>query len=206
MNRAITNVKFTVPCLVLLASAQLAGAWYDPGVQRWINRDPLGERGGVNLYRPMANNTVGNVDIDGRSWRTTTAPKGGVDFGSVICMNGKPVPYIPRSALLSPTQLEYLEELHPGFGKSYSCYMDCQKRHEQSHADDALAENPNICTGVRNGTFVMNDDPTALYGSELKAHKISKKCLQDCNKTCPGGYVDEGLRKEKEWEDKYVYE
>jgi hypothetical protein len=154
----------------------------------------------------MANNTVGNVDVDGRSWTTTTGPKGGVDFGSVICMNGKPVPYIPRSKQLTPAELKYLDGLHPGYAKSYSCYMDCVNRHEQSHAADALAENPNICTGVPNGTVVMNNDPTALYKSELKAHEISKKCLQDCKKTCPGNHVDEGLKNEKDWEDKYVYE
>jgi hypothetical protein len=160
----------------------------------------------VNLYRTMANNTVGNVDPDGRSWRTTTGPKGGVGFGSVICTNGKPVPYIPRSAQLTPTEVKYLDGLHPGYAKSYSCYIDCMNRHEQSHIDDALAENPDICTKVLNGTFVINDDPTALYKSELKAHGISKQCLQDCKKACPGGPVDQGLEEEKKWDDKNVYE
>jgi RHS repeat-associated protein len=33
------------PLLLLLASSDPACAWYDPGAQRWINRDPLGEKG-----------------------------------------------------------------------------------------------------------------------------------------------------------------
>jgi hypothetical protein len=31
--------------LALLTTSHLASAYYDPGVQRWINRDPLGEPG-----------------------------------------------------------------------------------------------------------------------------------------------------------------
>jgi RHS repeat-associated protein len=36
--------------------------FYDPNLQRWLNRDPLGEDGGVNLYAFVANNPVGKVD------------------------------------------------------------------------------------------------------------------------------------------------
>jgi hypothetical protein len=31
--------------LLLLASSPIASAWYDPGLQRWINRDPIDELG-----------------------------------------------------------------------------------------------------------------------------------------------------------------
>jgi len=31
---------------------------YDPIPQRWPNHDPIGERGGINLYRAMNNNPV----------------------------------------------------------------------------------------------------------------------------------------------------
>src|SRR5262252_10346870 len=27
------------------------GRFYDPGLQRWVNRDPIAEAGGLNLYR-----------------------------------------------------------------------------------------------------------------------------------------------------------
>lgn len=43
-----TQMKAMFGCLVLLAALSaphLASAYYDPGVQRWINRDPLGEPG-----------------------------------------------------------------------------------------------------------------------------------------------------------------
>lgn len=31
----------------------------------WINRDPIGERGGINLYRAIGNDPVGNTDAYG---------------------------------------------------------------------------------------------------------------------------------------------
>ena len=36
--------------------------FYDPNLQRWPNRDPLEERGGINLYEFVGNNPVSYVD------------------------------------------------------------------------------------------------------------------------------------------------
>ena len=36
--------------------------FYDPRMQRWPNRDPLGERGGINLYAYVLNNPVNAID------------------------------------------------------------------------------------------------------------------------------------------------
>jgi len=35
---------------------------YDPHLQRWLNRDPMGENGGMNLYGYVGNNPVTGVD------------------------------------------------------------------------------------------------------------------------------------------------
>jgi uncharacterized protein RhaS with RHS repeats len=35
---------------------------YDPNLQRWIQRDPIAERGGLNLYGYVGNNPVNEVD------------------------------------------------------------------------------------------------------------------------------------------------
>jgi hypothetical protein len=69
--------------LALLSGPHLASAYYDPGVQRWINRDPLGESGfelptrgrtpalliGVEqrggLFTFVGNAPVRNVDVFG---------------------------------------------------------------------------------------------------------------------------------------------
>ncbi len=36
--------------------------FYDPNLQRWVNRDPIHEWGGWNLYGFVANNPINNVD------------------------------------------------------------------------------------------------------------------------------------------------
>ncbi|MBI2925985.1 MAG: hypothetical protein HYY24_09800 [Verrucomicrobia bacterium] len=39
--------------------------FYDPNVQRWLSRDPIGEPGGLNLYGYVANNPVNVIDPKG---------------------------------------------------------------------------------------------------------------------------------------------
>ena len=39
---------------------------YDPNLQRWLNRDPIGERGGLNLFTFVQNSPPNLVDRDGR--------------------------------------------------------------------------------------------------------------------------------------------
>lgn len=42
---------------------------YDPGTGRWPSKDPIGERGGVNLYGFVNNNSLNNFDVLGLlSW------------------------------------------------------------------------------------------------------------------------------------------
>ena len=36
--------------------------FYDPSLQRWINQDPIGEAGGINLYGFVGNDPVNNID------------------------------------------------------------------------------------------------------------------------------------------------
>src|SRR5439155_8607145 len=35
---------------------------YGPNLQRWLNRDPIGERGGLNLYGFVGNDPIGGFD------------------------------------------------------------------------------------------------------------------------------------------------
>lgn len=53
-----------VPLFILIFH-QTASAYYDPGVQRWINRDPIGEQGGGNLYGFVANDPASRIDPTG---------------------------------------------------------------------------------------------------------------------------------------------
>jgi uncharacterized protein RhaS with RHS repeats len=79
-----TQMKHTIwflTLLALLAAPHLASAYYDPGVQRWINRDPVEERGGLNLYAFVVNNPIGRADSYGLKLWVCTRPT--IIFGGV---------------------------------------------------------------------------------------------------------------------------
>jgi hypothetical protein len=61
MNRKTTLVFFVSLTASVLISTQ-AKAGYDPTIGRWLNRDPIGEDGGTNLYRYVGNNPVYMID------------------------------------------------------------------------------------------------------------------------------------------------
>jgi len=55
--------------------------YYDPSKARFINRDPIGEDGGLNLYRFVGNNPASRIDVLGLSTtvlavRSDSVPKG----------------------------------------------------------------------------------------------------------------------------------
>ena len=52
--------------------------FYDPATQRWLNRDPIGEEGGVNLYGYVGNNPISGVDPLGLSNVRITDASGNV--------------------------------------------------------------------------------------------------------------------------------
>ena len=52
-------------CLLWLILATTASAFYDPQIGRWINRDPIAENGGENLYVFVTNDSSNYVDVMG---------------------------------------------------------------------------------------------------------------------------------------------
>jgi len=43
--------------------------FYDPNLQRWLNHDPVGEYGGLNLYAYVSNDPVDFIDAFGLKWK-----------------------------------------------------------------------------------------------------------------------------------------
>lgn len=64
-----------IAMLTLLPAAQ---AYYDPAAQRWLNRDPIEEQGGMNLHRFSLNDPINSRDPFGLNWQ------GGAEFPQTI--------------------------------------------------------------------------------------------------------------------------
>jgi len=62
--------------------------FYSPGLGRWINRDPIDEQGGLNLYGFVGNSPIGNVDPDGRLHIVGGALLGGILSGAGAIAGG----------------------------------------------------------------------------------------------------------------------
>ena len=57
--------------------------YYDPVTGRWPSRDPIGERGGINLYGMVGNNIVGRFDVLGLDqFRVKYLVEGTIDEGT----------------------------------------------------------------------------------------------------------------------------
>jgi len=62
--------------------------FYNPGLGRWVNRDPIGEEGGVNLYVFINNGAIYLIDVSGRI--------------SYSPYPGTGVPYKPEDSIRTP--------------------------------------------------------------------------------------------------------
>jgi hypothetical protein len=65
MKTLLLQITRCLPLLLLFADINEVSAFYNPQLQRWINRDPIGEIGGLNLYQFVRNNVTGFVDSYG---------------------------------------------------------------------------------------------------------------------------------------------
>ena len=79
--------------------------YYDPETGRFINKDPIGYAGGINLYTYVGNNLINWIDKDGRKTIVITIHDAGVGTHSAVYVNnsGSPVLYDPAGSYVPET-------------------------------------------------------------------------------------------------------
>jgi hypothetical protein len=112
MNVQMKLLLWALAPLALFSAPNLASAYYDPGVQRWINRDPIEEWNGINLYTFVGNSPVSWVDDFGQEKkRPDTNPPSRRAHGADKCRPKlapkpkpppEPPPRIPPGSLPKP--------------------------------------------------------------------------------------------------------
>jgi RHS repeat-associated protein len=139
--------------------------FYDPLTQRWPSRDPIGERGGLNLYEFAWNNPVDYFDHFGLFVKPTDYPPADPNDNTIICYNGKLT----------------IQNKNKGPDRK------CTGVHEYTHLQDWLKRyGDDVCKGQKNGTTPVGGDgyDEFLRQSECKAYKAGKKCREDLLKNC----------------------
>ena len=58
----LNAMRLIVLIATLVGTVEVANAFYDPGLQRWITRDPIAEQGGINLFAFAGNNSITMAD------------------------------------------------------------------------------------------------------------------------------------------------
>ena len=116
------------------------GRWYSPILRRWINRDPLGEDGGVNLYVFCGNDPVNKYDPNGCIPLDTVWDLGNIVYD--ICVGDNLALATDTAALMIPC-------VPAGPSKMVKAAR--------------LSNIRKICPGVRKAKVTYEYLPTALY-------------------------------------------
>ncbi len=77
-------------CRTWIFRARTGFRFYNPESGRWLNRDPIEEKGGYNIYAFVGNWTINLVDIDGRGTFSRNPWEG---EKCDIALNCNPVPH-----------------------------------------------------------------------------------------------------------------
>ncbi len=98
--------------------------WSDPVTGRWVSRDPIEERGGLNLYGLVGNDAIGRIDALGRDpfYGPTAAP--GTSWG-VPGSTLHPDNFFVVETLPDPVRLHCMND---GFSAGYyrHCVNSCR--------------------------------------------------------------------------------
>jgi hypothetical protein len=62
IKRSIIQTWLCLSAILFLCAQEQASAFYSPDTGRWLNRDPIGGNGGINLYRFVADNPINRID------------------------------------------------------------------------------------------------------------------------------------------------
>jgi RHS repeat-associated protein len=139
------TMRFSSKPAVLSAT----GAWgfyyygyrfYDPGMQRWLNRDPLGEEGGFNIYLMVENNPMNGIDPQGLE--KFALEKGAPQLvklckANTHCLQGEKVSiWICRRKLKGP------EGPYPRIGPLSHSFIVCEDPMRNPHTKQKYGKQP----------------------------------------------------------------
>ncbi|MEX2577836.1 MAG: RHS repeat-associated core domain-containing protein [Verrucomicrobiales bacterium] len=141
---------------------------YSPGLGRWLSRDPIGERGGFNLYASTGNSPVNALDwlglIEDGDWCCCTN-----DLNTVEIANLK---IVATTALLRTVEVQDPASFAVNFIKSKA----------RDAAEDAVAERSKFInffkSGIDTGKKFLKNLGFIVEGSSSAGFRLDKVCME----------------------------
>ena len=190
-------------CLLWLILATTASAFYDPHVGRWINRDPIGERGGENLYTFVRNQPVLLIDALGLlDWKTEQKESRDLQQGGAVL--GKTETELNASMKPATNCDEFwLEELivrdliTVRFQPSYD--IPAKEQFARSSENDHVNDRKNWADGT--GKSVAQQIESQLKGKRFKTTEELKTAFEKAVKPLTDSAHQEQTDSQHRWDD-----
>ena len=155
--------------LVFLSATQLASAFYDPSLGRWLNRDPIREPGFENVCRSRLPNVSG--DGPNQYWFVRNQPVSGWDsFGLKRDCSGEQIqcfrncykntcPFEDSDSTAGQNKAaryRYCQDL------CQKAYMQCEKENEREEMEDDrnksfCAKHPSACVIIGGILIILEE-------------------------------------------------
>ncbi len=155
---------------------------YDPNLGRWLNRDPIGIAGGLNLYAYCGNDPINWSDpfgLDATEDQIHSFKFKASDFTLKDGHDPLAVGYVVvnDNGKLTP-QLDPYFSSPDGFGYTSTVVQAAAIAHEQNHIDRTLAANPNISSKCDAGKYLGDRPGKVDAANEYLAYEAELNNLQ----------------------------
>jgi hypothetical protein len=172
---AFTNKVAMAVLLLSMFPILRVSAYYDPGVQRWVNRDPVDVRGGINLHAFVNNRPTTAHD---RFGFTCEDPCGqakqqginGTDPAGTVCCEGAKYACVWNPAGDPPLQSEGAKRIA----------ARCLAAHEDAHVKDPRVHCPHKC-GCGNGVELAVGRTRGPNNVECAGYRAEIECYDDAD-------------------------
>lgn len=175
--------------------------YYYPSTGRWLSRDPIGEKGGANLYGFCQNSPVGHFDPDGKAPLPYIIGGGVIIVGGGVCIAVACRLHIGRiQAAANAAAIAQMQRLNPNFDED-----DNHPNREPGRPADALRhcigacmanQNPGPClsrTFVRSRIQAREGENTLMDQSDLANNAVgfgvTGNCVQGCLNAAKNGQL-----------------
>ena len=139
--------------------------YYNPGNGRWINRDPIGEAGGVNLYEMVGGGVMSGADYLGM-WKRTDEWKGGSrgPYSGHVCKDRESDTYYTLSISITGNDDSHLLKMDENGNVDIAPLLKAMENRNRRKVLESIKQ--------FNGTFV-NPDNYAKWSPTIQRQNLS---------------------------------